>query len=68
MSIMARFSLYAMSVTDQAENFQEINSNSRKISEYFIYSNLSGFFVAALVSFYLKKNLQNFTKELNSEI
>ncbi len=65
---MARFSLYAMSITDLEEQFQNINSNSRKISEYFIYLNLGGYLFAILASFYLKKDLQNFTKELNSDI
>lgn len=66
--MMARFSLYAMSVTDQEEQFQKINKNSRKISEYFIYLNFGGFLLAILVSFWLKIDLDKFTQLLNSEI
>ena len=65
---MARFSLYAMSVTDEAEKFQEINPDSRQISENFIYLNFGGFMFAILASYFLKYDLDKFTQELTSNI
>jgi hypothetical protein len=68
MSIMARFSLYAMSVTDGAEKFYAINTKSIKISKIFIYLNLGGFIIAIFASYFLKYDLDKFTKELTSNI
>jgi hypothetical protein len=40
MSMMAKFTLYGMSVTDLDEKFKEINKKSAKLSQYFTYFNL----------------------------
>jgi hypothetical protein len=66
--MMAKFTLIGMSITDSDEKFKEINIKSRKLSEYFIYFNLGGIIIATLVSFWLKIDLDKFSKELDSKI
>ena len=66
--MMAKFTLNAMSITDWDEKFLGINNDSRTLSEYFIYFNLGGIIIATLVSFWLKYNLDKFSKELDSKI
>jgi hypothetical protein len=68
MSMMAKFTLYGMSVTDLDEKFKEINKKSAKLSQYFTYFNLGGILIGTLVSIWLKINLDNFSKELDSKI
>lgn len=57
-----------MSLTDWEEQFYELNTKSKKLSEYFIYFNLGGILISILVSFWLKIDLDKFSIELDSEI
>jgi hypothetical protein len=67
MSIMAKFTIYAMAITDNIGKFVELNVDSRSLADTFLYINLAGIFLGTVFSFWLKHDLDIFSLKLDQE-
>jgi hypothetical protein len=67
MSIMAKFTIYAMAITDNLGKFVELNVDSRSLADTLLNINLAAIFLGTIFSFWLKQNVDIFSLKLQEK-